>query len=124
MTTVVITEDNFDQMVKQHEIVALDFWAAWCGPCKNFASIYESVAAKNVDVIFGKINVDEQHRLAEDFHIHSIPMVMILRQSIVIFAQPGVLPASELQRLIDEVKALDMAEIHKKVTEQQKKGLE
>lgn len=121
MATVVITKDNFEQTVAQNEIVLLDFWAQWCGPCKSFATIYEETAKKNPNIIFGKINVDEERELASDFHIHSIPTTMILRQSVVVFSQSGTLSASALQGIIDQAKALDMTEVHKKAAEQQKK---
>lgn len=106
-----LTAANFDAALRDHEIVLVDFWAEWCGPCKSFAKIYEDVANQYPDIIFGKVNVDEQQELASDFQIRSIPTLMIFRQGIGIFSEPGVLPAAALQDLIKQAQALDMEQV-------------
>lgn len=113
MVMMALTKDNFDQVVATNEIVVLDFWAPWCGPCRSFEPIFEEVAAQYPDVVFGKINTEDETELAADFAIRSIPNVMVLRQNVVLFSQGGVLPASALSDLIDQAKAIDMADVYK-----------
>ena len=108
MNTVEITENNFSQYVEKEGIVALDFWASWCEPCKAFAPIFEAASAKHPDVTWGKVNTDEQTEIASSFSIRSIPTLMVFRDGILIFAQPGILPAAKLDELVTNVKALDM----------------
>jgi thioredoxin 1 len=117
--TTEITETNFKETVSKDGIILLDWWAPWCGPCRAFAPVFEKVAGRNPDIIFGKINTEEQQALAAAFEIQSIPTLMIFRDRILLFAQPGALPEAALDDLIRQVRALDMADVRKKVAEAQ-----
>ena len=119
MATIELTKDNFDEIVGGNDFVIIDFWADWCGPCKNFAPIYESVSEQHEDVVFAKVNTEEQQELAGHFQIRSIPTLMIFREQIIIFAQPGMLPESSFQELIGKAKELDMEQVRKDIAEQQ-----
>ena len=116
-----VTKDNFSEVIENNDIVIVDFWAPWCGPCRSFAPIFEKAAEANPDATFVKINTEEQQELAAHFQIRSIPTLMVFREKVLIFAQPGVLPESALAELVTEVKALDMAQVHKEIAEQQAK---
>jgi thioredoxin 1 len=107
-TTIEITRDNFKAWVERDGIVLLDWWAAWCGPCRMFAPTYEKVAQKHPDIVFGKIDTEAQQELAASFDIRSIPTLMILRDGVLLFSQPGALPEAALEDLIRQVRALDM----------------
>ncbi len=114
-----LTSANFNEKVESNEIVILDFWAPWCGPCKQFGPIFEKVAQENPDILFGKINTDEEREIAAHFNIQSIPTVAILREGIVLFMQPGLIPEEGLKDLIEQVKKLDMDEVRKEIEKQQ-----
>jgi thioredoxin 1 len=116
MATVEITGDSFKETVKQG-IVLIDWWADWCGPCRAFAPVYEAASDKNSDVVFGKIDTDEEQELAGAFQIRSIPTLMVFRDGILIFAQPGMLPAAKLDELIEKVRGLDMDEVRREIAE-------
>jgi len=119
MATVEITKDNFEETVTKNNMVIIDFWAAWCGPCRGFAPVFEAASEKHADVVFGKINADEQQELAAAFSIRSIPYVMLLRENVILFAQAGALPGEALESVIEQARSLDMAQVHKEVAEQQ-----
>ena len=121
MATINLTEDNFNETIENNDIVLVDFWATWCGPCRAFGPVFEKASEKHEDVVFGKINTEEQENLARAFNIQSIPTLMVFREKVLIFAQPGMLPGAALDELIGKVRELDMEEIRAKIAEEEKK---
>jgi thioredoxin 1 len=119
MAIVELTKDNFDQVVTGNEMVIIDFWAPWCGPCRGFAPVYEAASEKNPDIVFGKINTEDEQELAAQFGIRSIPTLVIFREQVGIFSQPGALPASALDEIIIKAQELDMAPVHKEIAERE-----
>ena len=117
-----ITEENFDERVAAHDIVILDFWAEWCGPCKQFGPIFEKVAAEYPDILFGKVNTEEQQGLAGNFGVRSIPSVAILREGIGVFMQAGLVPQEGLHDLVKQVKSLNMDEVRAELQKQQEEA--
>jgi thioredoxin 1 len=111
MSVEALTTDQFDSTVTDNDIVVIDFWAPWCGPCRGFAPVFEEVAEETPDVKFVKVNTDEEQALAGHFGIRSIPTLMIFREQVIVFQQPGALPKGALADLLGQVKALDMAEV-------------
>jgi thioredoxin 1 len=114
-----VTKENFAEIIEGNDIVIVDFWAPWCGPCQSFAPIFAAAAEANPDAAFVKINTEEQQELAAHFQIRSIPTLMVFREQVLIFAQPGVLPESALAKLVTEVKALNMDEVRQQIAEQE-----
>ncbi|MHB8536334.1 MAG: thioredoxin [Sulfuricaulis sp.] len=115
MATLDVTQENFHQVISGNKIVVVDFWAPWCGPCRSFAPAYEAASEKFPDVVFAKVNTEEQQALAAHFQIRSIPTLMIFREQIIVFAQPGALPAAALDQVIGKSKALDMDEVRREI---------
>ena len=121
MATVVLTKDNFEQVVNGNDMILVDFWAPWCGPCKGFAPVFEAASEKHADIIFGKVNTDEEQDLAGSFNIRSIPTLMLFRERVILFSQAGAIPGSALEQVIAKGKELDMAEVRKELAEREGK---
>jgi thioredoxin 1 len=119
LPTITLTADVFEDTVSSSGITLVDFWADWCGPCKMFGPIYEAASERNPDITFGKVDTEAEQALASAAGITSIPTLMAFRDGVLVFAQPGALPAPALDQVIDAVKALDMDEVHAKIAEQQ-----
>ncbi len=115
MATFELTTDNFEQTVAENDIVLIDFWASWCGPCRNFAPVFEKAAGSHADLVFGKVDTEVQQELAGMFGIQSIPTLAIFREQIVVFMQPGALPGAALEDLIGQVRGLDMNEVRQSI---------
>jgi len=119
MATRTITAANLDSTIVENDIVILDFWAAWCGPCRSFAPVFEAASEQHPDVVFGKVDTEAEQDVAAAFGIRSIPTVAIFREKVLLFSQPGALPAPALEEVLGKVKALDMAAVHAEVAKQQ-----
>ena len=122
MATIELTEDSFNSTVENHPSVIIDFWAPWCGPCRNFAPVYEAASEKYPDIVFAKVNTEEEQGIAAAFGIRSIPTLMVFRDQIVLYGQPGALPAGQFEQLIEQAKALDMDKVRAEVAAQQSDG--
>lgn len=119
MATTEITEADFEKTLTENDIVLVDFWADWCGPCKQFAPVYEQVSGQHEDVVFAKVDTEAERNLAAAANITSIPTLMAFRDKVLVFAQPGAINATQLEELVSAVKGLDMDEVHRQVAEQQ-----
>jgi thioredoxin 1 len=119
MATIELTKDNFEAVVTGNDLVIIDFWAPWCGPCRGFAPVYEATSEKHPDIVFGKVNTDEEQELSGHFGIRSIPTLMIFREKVGIFSQAGALPGSGLEDVIGNAKALDMTAVHKEIADRE-----
>ncbi len=121
MATVDLTAENFEEKVSGSAITIIDFWAPWCGPCKAFGPVYEEVSNAHPDVMFAKVNTEEEQQLGAQFNIRSIPTLMVIRDNIVIFSQAGALPKNALEDLIKQVKEVDMDEVREAIAKEQEK---
>jgi thioredoxin 1 len=119
MATLELTKDNFEQTVNGNPIVIVDFWAPWCGPCRGFAPVFEKASEAHPDVVFAKVNSDEQQELAGAFNIRSIPTLMVFREKVILFQQAGALPGQALDQVLAQAKTLDMAKVHEEIAQQQ-----
>jgi thioredoxin 1 len=122
MATIALNKDNFESTIVENDMVLVDFWAEWCGPCKMFAPVYDKVSESYPDVVFAKVDTEEQQELASYFQIRSIPTLMIFRDKIGIFSQPGALPEAALTDLIDQAQALDMDDVRRQIEAAQDDG--
>ena len=122
MATQTVTMDSFRETIADNDIVLLDFWAEWCGPCRSFAPVFEKASDEHTDVVFGKIDTEDQRELAGGFGITSIPTLAAFREGIMVFSQPGALPAPALEQVITAVKGLDMDDVRRQIAEQQAAG--
>jgi thioredoxin 1 len=119
MSAVALTADTFEQTVVENDVVLVDFWASWCGPCRQFAPVFEAASEQHSDVVFGKVDTEAEQSLAAAAQITSIPTLMAFREGILVFAQPGALPAPALEQVISAVKDLDMDDVRRQIAEQQ-----
>jgi len=122
VSVIELTKENFEETITSNDIVLIDFWAPWCGPCKSFAPIYEEVAAKTEGVVFAKVNTEDEQELGAHFQIRSIPTLMIFREQIVLYSEAGMLPAAALEEIVEKVKSLDMDEVRKDIESQQQEA--
>ncbi len=121
MAVLELNEQNFEDTILNNDFVVIDFWAPWCGPCRGFAPVYEAAAEKHEGIVFAKVNTEEQQGLAAHFQIRSIPTLMIFREKVIIYAQPGAMPASAFDDLIARARAVDMAQVHAEIAAESNK---
>ena len=119
MSVVELSKDNFEQVVTGNPTVVVDYWAPWCGPCRGFAPVFERVAEVNPDVVFAKVNTDVEQEIAAHFQIRSIPTLMVFRDQIIVFSQPGALPQNALEQIVAKAKELDMDQVRKQIAQEQ-----
>lgn len=115
MAVLELNEENFEQTILNNDFVVIDFWAPWCGPCRGFAPVYEAAAEKYPDITFAKVNTEEQQALAGHFQVRSIPTLVIFREKVIIYSQPGAMPAGAFDDLIERAKGVDMTQVHAEI---------
>jgi thioredoxin 1 len=119
MSVVELTKENFEKVITSNPTVIVDYWAPWCGPCRGFAPVFERVAEQHPDVVFAKVNTDDEQEIAGHFQIRSIPTLMVFRDQIIVFSQPGALPQNALEQVVEKAKALDMEEVRQQIRQQE-----
>lgn len=119
MAAIALTKDTFDDTITGNETVFVDFWAEWCGPCRGFAPTFEAASEANPEIVFGKVDTEDQRELSEGFGIRSIPTLMVFRDQILVFSQPGALPPAALNDLISQVNSLDMDDVRRQIEERE-----
>jgi thioredoxin 1 len=119
VSTLELTQENFDQTITENSMVIIDFWAPWCGPCRGFAPVYEKAAEAHPDIVFAKVNTDEQQELAGSFGIRSIPTLMVFREQVILFQQAGALPGNALEQVITQAKSMDMEKVRAELAAQE-----
>src|SRR5687768_4930454 len=122
MAVIELTKDNFEQVVTSNSTVIVDYWAPWCGPCRGFAPVFEKVSEQHPDVVFAKVNTDDEQEIAAHFQIRSIPTLMVFREQIIVFSQPGALPQGAFEQVVARAKQLDMDEVRKQIDSQDGAG--
>ena len=119
MPVVELTKENFEKIITSNPTVVVDYWAPWCGPCRGFAPVFERVAEANPDVVFAKVNTDDEQEIAAHFQIRSIPTLMVFRDQIIVFSQPGALPQNALEQVVAKAKELDMEQVRAQISQQE-----
>lgn len=122
MATVDLTKDNFEQVVTGNNVVIVDFWAPWCAPCRAFAPTFEQASEQHSDVVFAKVNTEEEQEVAGAFNIRSIPTLMVFRENVILYAEAGSLPAQALEQVITQAKGIDMSAVHREIAERGAEG--
>lgn len=122
VATLKLTNQNFAETIEKNDIVVIDFWAQWCGPCRSFAPTFEAASEKHTDVVFAKVNTDEEGELASEFGVRSIPTITLMREQVVLFSQPGVLSAGQLDQVIAKARSLDMNEVREALAKEAAEG--
>jgi len=124
MATIELTRENFESVVTGHDIVIVDFWAPWCGPCRGFAPVFEAASEQHQDIVFAKVNTEQEQELAAHFAIRSIPTLMLFREQVILFSQAGALPAAGLESVITQAQAVDMKQVHEDIANQERERKE
>src|SRR5213083_467130 len=118
MAVIELTKENFEKVITSNPTVIVDYWAPWCGPCRGFAPVFGRVAEANPDIVFAKVNTDDEQEIAQHFQIRSIPTRTVLREQVIVFSQPGALPQNALEQVVEKAKTLDMDEVRKQIAQQ------